>query len=284
MSAQILDGKAVGQRVQAQVRAGAAAFQAQHGRAPSLHLVLVGDDATSLRHVQAKLRSCESVGLQGVLHRLPLDVAQSTLLAKLAELDVALDVDGILVQLPLPPQLSAAAVMQAIDPAKDVDGLTPQNVGLLALGHAHLVPCTPAGCLRLLDEVGYPIAGRHALVIGRSALVGRPTAALLLARDATVSVAHSQSRGLAELVQQADIVVSAAGRAGLVRGEWIKSGAAVIDVGLNRDAAGKLCGDVEFATASERAGFISPVPGGVGPMTVAMLLSNTLLAATTRAS
>lgn len=284
MTAQILDGKRIAQRVQDEVRAGAAAFHAQHGRQPALHLTLVGNDPASLRHVMSKVRQCEGVGLKGVMHPLPHALDQTALLAHVAQLNQAADVDGILVQLPLPAPLSAAAVMDAIDPAKDVDGLTPFSAGLLALGRPKLVPCTPAGCLRLIDEVGLELAGKRALVIGRSALVGRPTAALLAARDATVTLAHSRTQGLAELVAAADVLISAAGQAGLVPGAWIKPGACVIDVGLNRDAEGKLCGDVEFAAACERAAHITPVPGGVGPLTVAMLLVNTLRAARERAA
>ena len=276
MSARLIDGKAIAQKLRLEIAARAAEFSAANGRAPGLQLVLAGDDPGSKHHVQSKARACQSVGIAGNVEELPGGIAQDELLARIYELNRAPEVDGILVQLPLPEHLDSASVIAAIDPAKDVDGLTPENAGLLVLGQPRFVPCTPFGCLRLLDEIGYELAGERALVIGRSNLVGKPLAQLLLSRHATVTLAHRQTIDLPELVGQADVLVSAAGRADLVLGEWLKPGAVVIDVGQNTDAAGKLCGDVQFAAACERASWITPVPGGVGPMTVAMLLWNTI--------
>jgi methylenetetrahydrofolate dehydrogenase (NADP+)/methenyltetrahydrofolate cyclohydrolase len=284
MTAELIDGKAVANKVQLAVSEGAAAFRAAHGRAPRLQLILVGDDADSHKHVRSKEKAAAKVGLLGTVEVLPADTSQAALLARVDAANRDAAVDGILVQLPLPAQIQASAIFRAIDPAKDVDGLTPHNAGLLALGQPVLAPCTPLGCIRLLDEVGCQLAGARALVVGRSALVGRPIVSLLLARHATVTVAHSHTRDLAALVAEADVLVSAAGRAALVRGAWIKPGAVVIDVGQNRDQNGKLCGDVEPEPARERAAFITPVPGGVGPMTIAMLLANTLAAAQVRVS
>jgi methylenetetrahydrofolate dehydrogenase (NADP+)/methenyltetrahydrofolate cyclohydrolase len=198
------------------------------------------------------------------------------------ELNADDSVDGILVQLPLPKQVRTSLVLDAIDPKKDVDGFHPVNVGALWAGQGGLVPCTPRGCLRLLDESGVPLEGTRAVVVGRSNIVGKPVAALLLARHATVTIAHSKTHDLAALCREADVLVAAVGRAKMIRGDWIKPGAAVIDVGMNRDEAGKLCGDVDFESARGIAGFLTPVPGGVGPMTIAMLLENTLLAAEAR--
>lgn len=279
MTAQLIDGKAIAQKLKLEIAARAAEFAALHGRAPTLQLVLVGDDPASHHHVHGKERASQSVGIAGRPEHLPGTIAQAELIARIHELNAAPDVDGILVQLPLPEHLDTASVIAAIDPRKDVDALTPENAGLLALGTPRFTPCTPLGCLHLLDAIGYELAGERALVIGRSNLVGKPLALLLMARHATVTIAHRQTIELPELVAQADVLVSAAGRADLVRGEWVKPGAVVIDVGQNNDAAGKLCGDVEFASARERASWITPVPGGVGPMTVAMLLWNTIEAA-----
>jgi methylenetetrahydrofolate dehydrogenase (NADP+)/methenyltetrahydrofolate cyclohydrolase len=284
MTAQIIDGRAIGEQVQNEVRARVALFVEKYGRAPGLHVVLVGDDPASQVYVRNKEQSTLKSGMHGVVHRLPGDAPQTTLLALVDALNRDPLVDGILVQMPLPKQIDADAVIASIDPQKDVDGLTPLSAGLLMLGRPRLVPCTPLGCLRLLDEVHCELAGKHAVVVGRSALVGKPMAHLLLLRDATVtvSIAHSRTRDLAGLIAQADVVVVAVGKEALVRGAWIKPGAVVIDVGMNRNALGKLCGDVEFEAASARASFITPVPRGVGPMTIAMLLSNTLDAASAR--
>jgi methylenetetrahydrofolate dehydrogenase (NADP+)/methenyltetrahydrofolate cyclohydrolase len=282
MTAEIIDGRAIGEQVQHEVRERLAVFVEKYGRTPGLHVVLVGDDPASQVYVRNKEQSTLKSGMRGVVHRLPGDASQTTLLALVDTLNRDPLVDGILVQVPLPKHIEVDTVMASIDPQKDVDGLTPLNAGLLVLGRPRLVPCTPLGCLRLLDQVHCELAGKHAVVIGRSALVGKPMAHLLLSRHATVSIAHSRTRDLAGLVAQADVVVAAVGKEALVRGAWIKPGAVVLDVGTNRNAQGKLCGDVEFEAARANASFITPVPRGVGPMTVAMLLSNTLAAASGR--
>jgi methylenetetrahydrofolate dehydrogenase (NADP+)/methenyltetrahydrofolate cyclohydrolase len=244
-----------------------------------LATVLVGDDPASRVYVGNKERACAEVGIRSYGHRLDAGTSQAELLTLIAELGRRADVHGILVQLPLPPHLNAQLVIQALPPAKDVDGLHPVNQGRLMAGEAGPRPCTPLGVLRLIDETGLGLAGQRAAVVGRSVLVGKPVALMLLERHATVTLCHSRTKDLADEVGRADVVVAATGQPALVRGAWIKPGAVVIDVGINRGADGKLCGDVEFAAAAERAAFITPVPGGVGPMTVAMLLANTVAAA-----
>jgi len=265
---------AVRDEVRARVRRLAA-----RGTVPGLATVLVGDDPASCLYVGNKERACEDVGMRSFGHRLPASTAQAELLACVRALGDDPRVHGILVQLPLPAPLEARAVIEAVAPEKDVDGLHPLNQGRLMAGEPGLRPCTPLGVLRLLDEVGAELRGARAVVIGRSALVGKPVALLLLERHATVTLCHSRTVDLAAEVSRADVVIAAAGKAGLVRGEWIRPGAVVIDVGMNRGPDGKLCGDVDFAAARDRAGHITPVPGGVGPMTVAMLLANTVTAA-----
>ncbi len=282
MSARIIDGKAVAEGVRAEVKARAEAFRAAHGRAPGLDVVLVGDDPASHVYVRNKETAAAKAGLRGAVHRMPADTSQAALLAKVRELNDAPEVDGILVQLPVPKQIDPLAVVDALDPAKDVDGLTPHNAGLLWVGRKGLRPCTPAGSMRLLDEVGTKLEGSRAIVIGRSNLVGKPIAAMLLERNATVVLAHSRTSDLPARVREADVVIAAVGKAEMVRGEWIKEGAVVIDVGINRLPDGTLVGDVHFASARERASAITPVPGGVGPMTIAMLLSNAVDAAEAR--
>ncbi len=284
MSARIIDGKVVAETVRALVKIRAEAFLAKHGRAPGLDVILVGDDPASHVYVRNKETAAAKAGIRGAVHRMPADTSQATLLAKVRALNDANDVDGILVQLPLPKQLDPLAVVDALDPAKDVDGLTPHNAGLLWVGRKGLRPCTPAGSMRLLDEVGAKLEGARAIVIGRSNLVGKPIAAMLLERNATVVLAHSRTVDLGARVREADIVIAAVGKAEMVRGEWIKDGAVVIDVGINRQPDGKLVGDVHFASAVERASAITPVPGGVGPMTIAMLLANAVDAAEARMS
>lgn len=274
-----IDGKAIAASVRAQVRVGAEAFLAERGRKPGLAVVLVGEDPASQVYVRNKDRAALDAGFDVRTVRLDASAGQARLLAEVAALNADRSVHGILVQLPLPEGYDAAAVVRAVDPAKDVDGLHPANVAALWSGELGLVPCTPAGCIELLDRVGVALDGASAVVLGRSALVGKPMAALLLARNATVTVAHSRTRNLPELCRGADVLVAAVGRAEMVRGDWIRPGAAVIDVGINRTAEGTLVGDVAFAEAAHRAGCITPVPGGVGPMTIAMLLANTLLAA-----
>ncbi len=280
----LLDGKAIAKKVRAEAAERAAAFLARHGRRPGLHVVLVGDDPASQVYVRNKERAAGKAGLEGKVHRLSADTPQGDVEALVGELNADPRIDGILVQLPLPAHLDAQAVIDRIDPAKDVDGLTPQSAGLLVDGRRGLRPCTPSGCMRLLHEAKVPLAGRRALVIGRSLLVGKPVALMLLAENATVTIAHSRTEDLAARVAESDVVVAAVGRPGLVRGAWIKPGAAVLDVGINRGADGRLRGDVEFEAARERAGWITPVPGGVGPMTIAMLLSNAVTAAEWRES
>lgn len=284
MAAKIIDGKAIAAEVKAEVAERVKAFTEKHGRAPGLDVVLVGDDPASQVYVASKEKQAGSVGIRGAVHRLPATVSQAELEARVRDLDHDKDVDGILVQLPLPKHLDAQRVIDALDPAKDVDGLTPISTGLLWSDRAGLKPCTPWGSMRLLAHTGVALEGARAIVIGRSALVGKPIAAMLLAKNATVTLAHSRTKDLAARVRESDIVIAAVGKAELVRGEWIKDGAVVIDVGINRGADGKLIGDVEFAAAAERAAWITPVPGGVGPMTIAMLLSNTVDAAERRAA
>jgi len=278
----IIDGKAVAAKVRDEVKAGAAAFAARAGRPPRLDVVLVGDDPASHVYVRNKEKAAHEVGFAGGVHRLPAATTQLDLLAKVRALSDAHDVDGILVQLPLPAHLDALAVIDALDPRKDVDGLHPVNAGLLWVGRKGLRPCTPLGSMRLLDETGVKLDGARAIVVGRSNLVGKPIAAMLLERNATVTLAHSRTSDLAARVAEAEVVIAAVGRAELIRGDWIRPDAVVIDIGINRGSDGKLVGDVEFAAAAARARAITPVPGGVGPMTIAMLLANTLAAAEAR--
>ncbi len=279
--ATILDGKAVAARVRAEVRERVARLAGQGVRV-SLHVILVGDDPASAIYVRNKGRACEEVGIAGVTHPLPAQTPEVDLLALIDRLNHDPDVDGILVQLPLPPHIRSDRVIEAVDPARDVDGFHPSNLGRLLSDRPGLVPCTPAGVLRLIDESGVDPKGRRAVVVGRSLIVGKPTAILLLARHATVTVCHSRTADLADRVREAEILVAAIGKARMVRGDWVREGAVVIDVGMNRDEAGKLCGDVDFEAARTRASAITPVPGGVGPMTIAYLMRNTVQAACAR--
>lgn len=285
MTATIIDGKGVAEGLRARVAAAVPAFVAAAGRPPGLAVVLVGDDAASSVYVRSKGKATLAAGMVSLELRLPAATTLEELLAVVAQVNADPAIDGLLVQLPLPAHLDEAAVIAAIDPAKDVDGLTPTSVWRLANGLDALVPCTPQGCMMLLAGQLGSIAGAEALVIGRSAIVGRPVATLLTRANATVTVAHSKTRDLAEHCRRADIVVAAVGVPGLIRGAWLKRGAAVIDVGINRipDGEGtRLVGDVAFAEAATVAGLITPVPGGVGPMTIACLLANTLAAAHAR--
>jgi methylenetetrahydrofolate dehydrogenase (NADP+)/methenyltetrahydrofolate cyclohydrolase len=275
---QIIDGKAVAAAVRSEVRTRVARL-AERGVVPGLATVLVGDDAASRLYVGNKQRACQEIGMYSVGHRLPATVPAGELLALIERLGRDADVHGILVQLPLPAPLDAQQIIERLPPEKDVDGLHPINQGRLLAGQPGLRPCTPLGALRLIDETGFALKGARAVIVGRSLLVGKPLALLLLERHATVTLCHSRTTDLAAEVGRADVVVAATGQAGLIRGEWIRPGAVVIDVGINRGPDGKLVGDVVFATACERASFITPVPGGVGPMTVAMLLANTVSAA-----
>jgi methylenetetrahydrofolate dehydrogenase (NADP+)/methenyltetrahydrofolate cyclohydrolase len=281
--ARLIDGRAHALRLREAVKARVEAILAMGQRAPALAVVLVGADPASEVYVRAKGRACRDAGIASLEHRLPDSTPEADLLDLVARLNADPGVDGILVQLPLPPHMDANAVIAAIDPAKDVDGFHPLNAGRLASGLQGFVPCTPLGCLRLIEDTIGRIAGLEALVIGRSTIVGRPMASLLLNRSATVTIAHSMTRDLAALARRADILVAAAGRPALVRGDWVKPGACVIDVGINRvaepDGSHRLVGDVAFAEAAEVAGAITPVPGGVGPMTIACLLENTVRAA-----
>lgn len=282
MAAQLIDGKALASALRTEVKAKAQSFQDRCGRAPALHVVLVGDDAASQVYVRNKERAAAQVGFTGQVHRLPADTPEAMLLGLIDQLNADPDVDGILVQLPLPSHLDDTRIVDRIDPGKDVDGLHPVNAGLLIAGRPGLRPCTPSGCMHMLDSIGYDLSGKRALVVGRSILVGKPIALMLLERNATVSIAHSRTKDLPAEVGRADIVIAAVGRTELIEGAWIQPGAIVIDVGINRQADGTLRGDVGFAAASERAAWITPVPGGVGPMTIAKLLDNTVQAAEMR--
>jgi methylenetetrahydrofolate dehydrogenase (NADP+)/methenyltetrahydrofolate cyclohydrolase len=279
MSARIIDGKARAARVTDEVSAAVAARLAAGGARPGLAVVLVGENPASQVYVRNKRRTTEAVGMRSFAHDLPASTTQAELLDLVAKLNADAAVNGILVQLPLPKHIDEEAVTEAILPVKDVDGFHPYNIGRLVLKRPTLRPCTPYGCMTLLRDTGEDLVGKHAVVIGQSNIVGRPMALELLIARCTVTICHSATRDLPGLVRQADIVVAGVGKAGFVRGDWIKPGALVIDVGINRTAEGKLTGDVDFAAASEVAGWITPVPGGVGPMTIAMLLANTLRAA-----
>jgi methylenetetrahydrofolate dehydrogenase (NADP+)/methenyltetrahydrofolate cyclohydrolase len=283
VAARVIDGKAVAARVRERVATGVAELSPRIGREPGLATVLTGDDPASDVYVRNKRKACEEAGMRSIHHGLAADTRQEDLVELVDELNADPAVDGILVQLPLPEAIDQDAVVERIDVAKDVDGLTAASAGLLAQGRPGLVPCTPAGVIELLRDAGTAIEGAEAVIVGRSILVGRPLSALLLNADATVTVCHSRTADLAETCRRADILIAAVGSPRLVSGDWIKPGAAVIDVGINRTDDG-LVGDVDFDAALEVAGAITPVPGGVGPMTIAMLLHNTLEAARARAA
>lgn len=276
--ARIIDGKAVA----AALRADITARTAKLAYRPGLVVVLVGEDAASQVYVRNKERAARAAGLESRTIRLPDTTSQAELLGVIDGLNRDGAVDGILVQLPLPSAIDSGAIIRAIDPAKDVDGFHPDNVAALALGNPRLVPCTPRGVMLLLREAGITLSGARALVLGRSNIVGRPMALLLLASDATVTIAHSRTADLAGECRRADILIAAVGRPAMVKGDWIAPGATIIDVGINRDPAGVLVGDVDYQSALKMAGAITPVPGGVGPMTIACLLDNTLIAAAAR--
>ncbi len=285
--ARLIDGKAIAAVLRQQAAVAVAELRQQAGVAPGLAAVLVGSDPASEVYVRNKVRACGEAGIGSAEHRLPADAGLASILQLVARLNADERIDGILVQLPLPPAIDAAAVAAAIDPAKDVDGFHPVNVGHLWRGETGLVPCTPQGILRLLRSEPRDLAGLEAVVLGRSQIVGRPVAALLLAADCTVTIVHSKTRDAAAICRRADILVAAAGRAAFVGADWLKPGATVIDVGISRVAAQggtRLTGDVDFAAARRVAGAITPVPGGVGPMTIACLLRNTVLAACRRRS
>jgi methylenetetrahydrofolate dehydrogenase (NADP+)/methenyltetrahydrofolate cyclohydrolase len=278
MAATIIDGKSLAAAVRA-AQKGVVASLAARGIRPGLAAILAGDDPASRIYVRNKARACEETGVHSEIHAFPESVSESALLERVAQLNADSRVHGILVQLPLPRHLSADRVLAAVSPDKDVDGFHAVNLGALLLGRPGFVPGTPAGVMRLLDHAGVPLAGRRAVIVGRSNIVGKPLALLLLQKDATVTICHSKTADLAALTRQADILIAAVGRSKLIAADMVKAGACVIDVGVNRTAEGKLTGDVDFAAVKEIAGSITPVPGGVGPMTVAMLIANTVRAA-----
>lgn len=278
MKAKIIDGKALAAAVKQEAAQQVAQLK-EKGITPCLAVVLVGEDPASQVYVRGKINDCAQCGIESRSIRLPEDVTQAELLAQVKQLAEDASVHGILVQLPLPAQIDEKTVIDAIPPEKDVDGFSPVNAGRMQIGEPCYLPCTPAGCIRMIESTGMEIAGKHAVVIGRSNIVGKPAAMLLLAKNATVTICHSRTQNLKELCASADILVAAVGRAGFVTGEMVKPGAVVIDVGINRGADGKLHGDVDFDAAAEKAAWITPVPGGVGPMTRAMLMLNTVEAA-----
>jgi methylenetetrahydrofolate dehydrogenase (NADP+)/methenyltetrahydrofolate cyclohydrolase len=282
MTARLIDGKAIAAALRERVAKEVTAFKSRHGRPPGIHVVLVGEDPASVVYTRNKEKAAALAGLDGKLHRLPAEVSEASLLEQVTALNADDRVDGILVQLPLPGHIEPQRILDAIDPQKDVDGLHPLNAGLLAMNRPGLVPCTPRGCMILLAETGLPLQGARAVVVGRSHLVGKPVAQLLVAEHATVTIAHSRTRELPALCGEADVLVVAVGRKHMVAGDWVKPGAVVIDVGINRTESGKLAGDVDTEAAMQRAGWITPVPGGVGPMTIACLLDNTVIAARLR--
>jgi methylenetetrahydrofolate dehydrogenase (NADP+)/methenyltetrahydrofolate cyclohydrolase len=282
MTARLIDGKAIAAAIRAEVAAAVTEVVATGRRPPGLAAVLVGDDPASHLYVRNKARACEQAGIRSFRHLLPVGTSQAALEGLLADLNRDEAVDAILVQLPLPGGLDSRRILERVDPAKDVDGFHPENVGRLTIGRPAFVPCTPAGILELLDRSGVELRGAEAVVAGRSDLVGKPTALLLLHRHATVTLCHTRTKDLALHTRRAEILVAAAGRPRLITGAMVREGAVVIDVGINR-VDGALVGDVDFPSVAPRAGQITPVPGGVGPMTIAMLLRNTLLAYTRRA-
>ncbi len=280
----IISGKEVAAEVREGLKAEVEALVKDTGVRPGLAVVLVGDDPASQVYVRNKKKACEKAGINSIEHRLPAETTEEELLTLIGELNADTSVHGILVQLPLPDGLSEDRVLETIDPSKDVDGFHPYNMGRLVTGKPVFEPCTPLGIMRLLHSTGIDLKGKEAVIVGRSNIVGKPMAFMLLREHATVTICHSRTRDLKEKVRGADVVVAAVGIAEMVKGDWIKEGAVVIDVGINRIEDGSLVGDVEFATASERASYITPVPGGVGPMTIAMLLSNTVRSAKLSAS
>ena len=278
MTAQLIDGNALAKRVRAEVAGRTEALKAR-GIQPHLAIVLVGEDPASQVYVKHKVADSEQTGLKATLERHPATMTEADLLARIRALNADASVHGILVQLPLPRHMDSARVIETIAPAKDVDGFHVASAGALMVGQPGFWPCTPYGCLKMLDSIGYDLKGKHAVVIGRSNIVGKPMAMMLLGRDATVTVTHSRTQDLAAFTRQADVVVAAVGKRNVLTRDMVKPGAVVIDVGMNRNDEGKLCGDVDFEGVKEVAGWITPVPGGVGPMTRAMLLVNTIEAA-----
>ncbi len=282
MSARIIDGKAIAASIRQGLKAEVAELAAR-GAAPGLAVILVGENPASQVYVRNKIRACAEVGIRSIEKRLPAETSEESLLALIDELNRDPEVDGILVQLPLPAHISNVKVIDAISPEKDVDGFHVESAGRLFVGRRGFRPCTPYGIMKLLETTGLPIEGKRAVVIGRSNIVGKPMALMLLEKNATVTLAHSRTQDLQAVCREADILVAAVGRAKMIDSSYVKEGAIVIDVGMDRDEAGKLCGDVDTASASQKAAWITPVPGGVGPMTIAMLLENTVEAARARA-
>ena len=281
MSAKIIDGKQVAARCREELKQQVATLQAR-GIIPGLAVILVGEDPASQVYVRNKHRACEELGIHSEQYTLSADTDRQTLLDLITELNGREEIDGILVQLPLPGHLDEKEILSAIDPAKDVDSFHPQNVGRLVIGDYFFAPCTPSGILTLIDSAGVDLTGKECVVIGRSNIVGKPMALMLLHRNATVTVCHSKTRDLPSVTRRADVLISAVGKAGIVTADMVKPGAVVIDVGMNRNQAGKLCGDVDFESVSRVAGYLTPVPGGVGPMTITMLLRSTVLSAQNR--
>ena len=275
MAAQVIDGKAIAAKVRGRIAGQVEQLKAQ-GVTPGLAVVLVGEDPASRVYVGMKKKMCVELGMYSADHELPADTGEATLLELIDRLNADERVHGILVQLPLPAHIDTDKVLEAISPLKDADGFHPYNMGRLAIGKPTFQPCTPYGVMIMLDEIGYDLTGKEVVVVGRSNIVGKPVALMCLAKHATVTICHSRTKELAEVVRRADVVIAAVGKAEMVKGDWIKPGAVVIDVGINRVGEKKLVGDVEYAAAAERASAITPVPGGVGPMTIAMLLQNTL--------
>ena len=275
MAARIIDGKAIAAKVRGRI-AGQVEQLKQRGVTPGLAVVLVGEDPASRVYVGMKKKICIELGMYSADHELPADTSEAKLLALIDQLNNDDKIHGILVQLPLPPHIDTDKVLEAISPMKDADGFHPYNMGRLAIGKPTFQPCTPYGVMVMLEEIGCDLTGKEVVVVGRSNIVGKPVALMCLARHATVTICHSRTNDLAEVVRRADVVIAAVGKAEMVKGDWIKPGAVVIDVGINRVGEKKLVGDVEYAAAAERAAAITPVPGGVGPMTIAMLLQNTL--------
>ena len=281
MSAKIIDGKQVAARCREELKQQVAALRAR-GIIPGLAVILIGEDPASQVYVRNKHRACEELGIHSEQYTLPAETDRQTLLDLITELNGREEIDGILVQLPLPGHLDEKEILSAIDPAKDVDSFHPQNVGRLVIGDYFFAPCTPSGILTLIDSAGVDLTGKECVVIGRSNIVGKPMALMLLHRNATVTVCHSKTRDLPSVTRRADVLISAVGKAGIVTADMVKPGAVVIDVGMNRNQAGKLCGDVDFESVSRVAGYLTPVPGGVGPMTITMLLRSTVLSAQNR--
>ena len=279
LTATIIDGKEIAAKARTELKGRVDELKRSKGITPGLAVVLVGEDPASKIYVRNKARACEAAGIDSVQHTLAEGTTQEELLTLIGKLNKDPAIHGILVQMPLPPHIDEALIIEAILPEKDVDGFHPYNMGKLLTGNPLLVPCTPLGIMKLLDSTGVELSGKDAVVLGRSNIVGKPMALMLLKRNLTVTICHSKTTDLADRVRAADVVVAAVGRGGFVKGDWIKKGAIVIDVGINRRADGKLEGDVDFAGAAMRASFITPVPGGVGPMTIAMLLENTFEAA-----